>query len=246
MTADPRSDPRSELSDPGTLRVGINLGNMLLVTGRGPGDAPQGVAPDLAAALAARLGVAISYLTYPMPGELADALERDEWDIGLIAAEPTRAETIAFSEAYVEIEASYLVPAHSHLRAVEDVDRPGVRIAVAERAAYDLYLTRNLKHAELHRATGLPGALDLFVRENLDALAGLVPALQKNAKALPGSRVLPGRFTTAQQAIGTKPQNTALIAEIAAFIAEAKASGLVAELIEKHGVTGKLQVATGG
>ncbi len=239
-------DARSELSRPGTLRVGINLGNMLLVTGTGPDGEPQGVAPDLAAALAARLGVAVSYQTYPMPGELADALARDEWDIGLIAVEPTRAEIIAFSDAYVEIEASYLVPAHSPLRAVADVDQPGVRIAVAERAAYDLYLTRALKHAELRRANGLPGAFEMFVTENLDALAGLVPALQDNAKDLPGARVLPGRFTSAQQAIGTKPQNTALIAEIAHFIAEAKESGLIAELIEKHGVTGKLQVADGG
>ncbi len=234
---------RSELSLPGTLRVGINLGNMLLVTGSGPGGEPQGIAPDLAVALAARLGVAVSYRTYPMPGELADGLERDEWDIGLIAVEPKRAEMIAFSEAYVEIEASYLVPANSQLRSIEDVDRPGVRIAVAERAAYDLYLTRALKHAELRRATGLSGAFALFEQENLEALAGLVPALRENAKDLPSARVLPGCFTTAQQAIGTKPRNTALITEIADFIRDTKASGLIAKLIEKHGVTGKLQVA---
>ncbi len=238
-------DARSELTRPGTLRAGINLGNILLVTGTGPKGEPQGVAPDMAAAIAERLGVGVSYVTYATPGELADAVERDEWDIGLIAAEPKRAEQIAFCEPYVEIEATYLVPKDSPLQSIVDVDRPGVRIAVSDRAAYDLYLSRTLKHAELHRAQGLPGAFKLFVDEKLDALAGLVPALQENAENLPGSRVLDGRYTSVRQAIGTRPECSALNAVVAEFTAEAKASGLVAELIEKHGVTGKLQVASG-
>ncbi len=238
-------DALSELSQPGTLRAAINLGNILLVTGTGPAGEPQGVAPDLAAALARRLGVGISCVTFATPGEVADALERDAWDIGLIAAEPKRAETIAFSDAYVEIEATYLVPAGSPLRSIADVDRPGIRIAVSDRSAYDLYLTRSLVHAELHRAKGLAGALALFTTEKLDALAGLVPALRENAATLPGARVLDGRYTSVRQAIGTKPENAGLKAFVARFVADAKASGLVAELIEKHGVEGKLQVASG-
>jgi polar amino acid transport system substrate-binding protein len=238
-------DALSELTVPGTLRVGINLGNILLVTGTSPAGDPEGVAPDMAAAIAGRLGVAASYVTYATPGEVADAAERDEWDIALIAVEPKRAEVIAFCNAYCEIEATYLVPAGSPFQSVEDVDRPGVRIAVSDRAAYDLYLTRTLKHAELHRAKGLPAAFELFVTEKLDALAGLVPALKENAESLPGSRVLDGRYTSVRQAIGTKPECVALKAFVEQFLAEAKESGLVAELIEKHGVEGKLQVASG-
>lgn len=236
-------DARAELTDPSTLRVGINLGNILLVTGESAAGAPQGVAPELAAEAARRLGVEVSYRTYPMPGELADALERDEWDIGLIAVEPKRAETIAFCDPYVEIEGSYLVPPDSPLKTIADVDRPGVRIAVANRAAYDLYLSRTLQHAELCRATGLGGAFGLFVDEKLDALAGLKPALLENAGKLPGSRVLKGNFSTVGQAIGTKPQSIALKAFLDAFTTDVKASGLVTGLIDKHGVTGKLQVA---
>jgi polar amino acid transport system substrate-binding protein len=237
-------DAQSELTVPGTLRVGINLGNILLVTGTSSTGDPEGVSPDMAAAVAERLGVAVSYVSFATPGEVADALERDEWDIGLIAVEPKRAEKIAFSDPYVEIEATYLVPDNSPLRSIEDVDQPGVRIAVSDRAAYDLYLTRTLKHAELHRARGLPGAFELLVTEKLDALAGLVPALKDNSKNLPGSRLIEGRYTTVRQAIGTKPDNAALKAFIEQFIAEAKETGLVAELIEKHGVEGKLQVAS--
>ena len=238
-------DALSELTDSSTLRVGINLGNILLVTGTSPTGDPEGVAPDLAAAIAERLGVAVTYVTFATPGEVADAVERDEWDIGLIAVEPKRAESIAFCDAYVEIEATYLVPANSPFQSIEEVDQPGVRIAVSDRAAYDLYLSRTLKNAELHRAKGLAGSIDLFVTEKLDALAGLVPALKENAETLPGSRVLDGRFTSVFQAVGTKPENAGLKTFVEQFIQEAKESGLVVELIKKHGVKGKLQIATG-
>ncbi len=108
-------DALSELSHAGTLRVGINLGNILLVTGTSPTGDPQGVAPDMAAAMGERLGVDVSYVTFATPGEVADAVERDEWDLGLIAVDPKRAEKIAFCDAYVESEANYLVPENSPL-----------------------------------------------------------------------------------------------------------------------------------
>ncbi len=239
-------DALSDLSVPGTLRVGINLSNGLLVTGKAPDGTPEGVAPDMAAALAERLGVGVAYVTYPSPGPVADAVATDEWDIGLIAEDPKRAETIAFCASYVEIEATYLVPGDSPFQTVEDVDSAGTRIAISGRSAYDLYLTRALAHAELCRVTGFPAAQALFTEEKLDALAGLSPQLQEAAADLPGTRVIPGHYTTVRQAIGTKPQNTALKAAIEDFLADAKASGLVARLIDKHGVTGKLQVAADG
>jgi len=234
---------RAELAPGGTLRAGINLGNILLVTGSTPTGDPTGVAPDMARAIAERLGVEVTYVPFASPGEVADAVNSDRWDIALIADDPERAETIAFAAAYVEIEATYLVPQGSPLRRIEDVDRPGVRIAVSGRSAYDLYLARSLKHAELRRGEGLKGALDVFVSQQLDALAGLRPALIENAATLPGARVLAGRYTTVRQAIGTRPENTAGVTFLKAFVAEATQSGLVARLIERHGVAGRLQVA---
>jgi polar amino acid transport system substrate-binding protein len=236
-------DVISELADSGTLRAGINMGNPLLVTGTTSTGEPAGVAPDMARAIADRLGIAIFLVPFASPGEVADTVGGDAWDIAFIGAEPSRAETIAFSAAYVEIEATYLVPTGSPLGSVEEIDQPGVRIAVSERSAYDLYLARSLKHAELRRAKGLAGALDHFVSEKLDALAGLRPALNANAEDLPGARVLDGYFTTVQQAIGTKPGNTAIAAFLQAFVLEAKKSGLIARLIARHAVEGRLQVA---
>lgn len=237
-------DAIADLLDPTVLQVGINLGNILLVTGKKANGDPEGIAPDMAAAIAEKLGINVKFNTFATPGEVADAAERGEWDIGLIAIEPKRAEVIDFCNAYVQIEATYLVPDASPFQKVEDVDAPGVKIAVSERAAYDLYLSRTLKHAELVRAKGLPGAFELFKREKLDALAGLVPALRDNAADMPGTRLLPGRYTAVKQAIGTRHGKPALKAVVQAFIADAVSSGFVQGRIDKHGVTGKLAVAT--
>ncbi len=237
------SDVLSELAAGGTIRAAINMANFLLVTGSTPAGDPEGVAPAMARAIADRLGVAVSYVPYASPGELADAVDSGVWDIGMIGAEPARAERIAFSAAYVEIEATYLVPDGSSFVSVEDVDRDRVRIAVSGRSAYDLYLSRNLRNAELVRAQGVSGAVELFVRDELDALAGLRPALAVEAEKLPGARVLDGRFTAVQQAVGTRRGNEASASFLGDFVEEAKASGLVQRLIERHGVTGRLSVA---
>ena len=232
----------AELDDPTTLRVGINLGNMLLVTDRKPNGDPIGVAADMAGRIADALGTGIKFNCFPTPGEVGDAL--DTWDICLIAIEPKRAEVIDFCKPYVQIEATYLVPAGSPFQKIEDVDKPGVKIAAPARAAYDLYLTRTLKHAELVRGEGLPGTFEMFKKGGQDALAGLTPALLENAKEMPGSRVLPGRYTAIKQSVGTKHGKPALKALIEKVLADAVADDTVQSLIDKHGVTGKLAVAT--
>ena len=228
----------SDLAPTGVLRAGINLSNFLLVTGKTAAGEPQGVAPDMAREVATRLGVPVRYVTFNSPGELADQAGKGVWDIGLIGAEPQRAETIAFTSAYVEIEATYLVPAGSRLQTIADVDAPGVRIAVAGRSAYGLWLERNLRHAELVRADGLGAATEQFIQGKLDALAGLKPGLLADLDKLPGARIIEGKFSSVQQAIGTGKRNTAGAAYLNEFVEEVKRSGLVARLIERHKVRG--------
>jgi polar amino acid transport system substrate-binding protein len=236
---------KAELAPTGVLRAGINLSNFLLVTGKAANGDPTGVAPDMAAEIARRLGVALKLVPFKAPGELADAAEANAWDIGLIGAEPQRAEKITFSPAYVEIEATYLVPASSPLKSIADVDRTGVRIAVMGRAAYGLWLERNIKNAELVRSESLASAAEQFVRDGLEALAGLRPALISDAAKVPGGRILDGRFMAVQQAIGTSRKNTAAAPFLRDFVEEVKASGFVASLVEKHKVRG-LTVAPPG
>lgn len=237
--ADPSPAAVAALAPTGVLRAGINLSNFLLVTGRNDDGTPNGVSPDMARELARRLGVGIELRTYKSPGDLADDAANGAWDIGNIGAEPARAETIAFTAAYCEIECTYLVPPGSPITAIAEVDQPGRRIASAPRAAYDLWLERNLQHAELVRSPGLAGSFELFVEQGLDALAGLRPGLTKEAEKLPGSRVLDGQFSAVQQAMGTpRGRDEAGFAFLRAFVEEMKATGFVAERIAAHGVVG--------
>jgi len=228
----------SELAPTGVLRAGINTANFLLVTGRTASGDPEGVAPELAREVARRLGVPIKYVTFSSPGELADQAGRGVWDIGLIGAEPQRALTIAFTAAYVEIEATYLTPAGSSLQQVADVDAPGNRIAVTPRSAYGLWLAANIKHAELILSDTLESTYQAFVQQKLEALAGLRPRLLSDQRRLPDSRILTGNFTTVQQAIGTAKSNAAGAAFLSQLVEDAKASGFVRALIERFDVAG--------
>ena len=232
-----------DLAPHGVLRAAINMSNFLLVTGRNEAGDPTGVSPDMAAELARRLGVALRLLPYKTPGAIADDAGTDAWDIGNIGAEPKRAEKIDFTAAYCEIQATYLVPDGSPLTSIEQVDSPGVRIAVSARSAYDLWLERHIQKAELVRAEGLDASFELFVNEKLDALAGLRPRLVSDVEKIAGAKILEGHFTTVQQAMGCTRGKVAGAAYLKAFVEEAKASGFVADLIEKHRMAGRLSVA---
>ena len=232
------SAARSELTPGGKLRVGLNYGNFLLVLKDGPGGEPRGIAPDLGRELAKRVGVPLEFLRFDQAGKLADAVKDGKCDVGFLGAEPQRANEIAFTAAYLEIPVTFLVPAGSSIRAIADVDREGVRIAVADRSAYDLFLSRNVKKAQLVRAQGIDGSYELFVREKLDVLAGLKPRLVSDAEKLPGSRILDGQITGVQQAVGTPKARSAAAAYLSEFVADLHKSGLVKKIAADHGVRG--------
>lgn len=251
----------SQLARTGVVRAAINLSNALLVTGRSGGGDPEGVAPDLAAAIAGRLGVGIRYVPFASPSLVADAADDGVWDVALIANEPQRAQRIAFTAGYATIEATYLVRAGSRLESIAEVDPPGVRIAVGAGSAYHLWLERNLRHAKLvplpldqamarffdggiggsdGGIDGSDGGIDGSVGgiDGVDVLAGLRPQLGAAALAAPGSRVLDGHFSAVQQAVGTTKGNAEAARFLADFVEQAKASGLIGALIARHGVQG--------
>jgi polar amino acid transport system substrate-binding protein len=238
MTFDAPPAARSELAPNGKLRVGLNYGNFLLVLKDAPDGAPRGIAPDLARELGRRLGVPVEFVKFAQAGQLADGVRDGKCDVGFLGAEPQRAAEIAFTKAYLEIPVTFLVPAGSRVRSIADVDREGVRVAVSARSAYDLYLSRTLKHARLVRAEGIDGSYELFLKERLEVLAGLKPRLVSDAEKLPGSRVLDGQVTGVQQAAGTGKARTAGARYLSDFIGDIKRSGLVTKIIDQHGVKG--------
>lgn len=232
-----------ELAPSGKLKVGLNYSNFLLVIGDDAKGEPKGIAPDLGRELARKLGMPFEFVKFDAAGKLFDAVKSAQCDVGFLGAEPQRADEVDFTNAYLEIPVTFLVPAGSPIKTIADIDRDGVRIAVSERSAYDLYLTRTLKKAQLVRTKGIPASYDAFMAQKLEALGGLKPKLVEEQARTPGSRVLDGQITGVQQAIGAPKGRPAAAKYLREFAEEVKRSGFVARAIEKHGVKG-VRVAT--
>jgi polar amino acid transport system substrate-binding protein len=225
----PAADIVQSLAPTGKLRAAINFGNGVLAQKDPKTGEPRGISADLSNALAERLGVPVAFVTFEAAGKVFDALKVQAWDIAFLAIEPVRAAEIDFTPPYVLIEGTYMVPRDSPLKAIEDVDRAGVRIAVGRASAYDLYLTRSIKNATLVRAAtgGGRAMIDLF----LEAAAGVRQPLVAYAKTDPNVRVLEGRFMEIQQAMGTPKGRDAGRRYLRLFIEEMKASGFVADAL---------------
>ncbi len=231
-----------QLAPKGYLRAAINLSNFLLVTGKESNGDPQGVSPDLAKALANELNVDIKLITFNRPGELADAISEDAWDIGNIANEPERAKSITFSLPYTTIESTFLIRNGLNINSLQDVDKKGINIAVAERSAYDLWLTENIKNADLIRAKSIDESFSVFQENKYEALAGLRPKLIDDIKKTTDCYLLDEPFTFINQCIGSKPGNLEAKNFINNFVKRNIENGFIKNLLSKYDVLGKLSL----
>jgi polar amino acid transport system substrate-binding protein len=232
----------TELAPEGKLRAGMNLANTLFTKRDKASGELRGVSVDLMRELALRLGVAVDFVVHATPGEVADDSKKGTWDVAILAIEPSRAKTITFSPPITEIEASYLVHQDSVLRTVGQVDTSGVRIAVADKAGYELYLTRTIRDATLVRGPSLQGAVDLFLERRSDTLAGLKPNLLDLMKTRPELRLLEGNFMVVNHGVGTPSHRPAAAAYLKAFVEDMNTSGFVARSIARHSVQGLVAV----
>jgi polar amino acid transport system substrate-binding protein len=223
----------------GKLRASINLGNPILANKHPQTGEPLGVSVDLASALAQRLGVGLELVVFDAAGKSVEAVRGEQADIGFFAIDPLRGEGIAFTAPYVLIEGAYMVPETSAIRANEEVDRPGIRVTVGKGSAYDLFLTRELKQAEIVRAPTSPTVVDVFVAQMLDVAAGVKQQLEADQQRFAGYRLLPGRFMVIQQAMGMpKSRGAEAAAYLAQFVEDMKGRGAVAEALRRHGIQG--------
>ena len=229
---------RGDLAPTGTLRAGINYGNFILATRDPATGQPRGVAVDLLEDLGRRLGVPATVVAYDTVAAMVDAAPSGAWDVAFLGSDPAREKVMAFTAAYLEIEATYLVPAGSRLRAAAEVDAAGVRVAAPARANYELYLGRHLRHAQLVSTASAEAAFELLATGKVDALAGLRQGLLDQVDRLPGSRLVDGRFMAVQQSIAVPRGRDAGLAFLRAVVEEAKASGLVARAIARTGARG--------
>jgi len=223
-------DVLKEFAPTGTLRAAINQGNTVLAQ-KGQNGEALGITVDLARELARRLGLPIELVTFDAAGKVFEAMKRGIWDIAFLAVEPVRAAEIDFTAPYVLIEGTYMVPKDSALKSIEDVDRSGVRIAVNKGSAYDLYLTRTLKHATLVRHDR--DGIGMFKADQLEAAGGVRQPLESYAKQDPSVRVMAGRFMAIQQAMGMPKGRGAAPEYLRGFVEEMKASGFVADALKR-------------
>jgi polar amino acid transport system substrate-binding protein len=228
---------RAEFAPSGTLVAGVNFGNPVIAQKDAAGGDPRGVGPELARELARRLGVPIRYVTYDSSGKMADAVKQGAWDVAFLAVDAARAPDIEFSAPYVQIEGTYLVAKDSPLHSVADIDRDGIRVAVGDKTAYDLHLTRTLRHAKLVKAPTSIAAVELFRAQGLDAAAGVKNPLAAIAAKDPRVRVIEGNFMVIGQASGVPRGRARAARYLRDFIEEAKASGFVARKLEESGVS---------
>ena len=233
---------KQQLAPRGVLRAGINLSNFLLVSGTAADGSPTGISPDIANLVASTLDLPCELVCFDRPGKLADAVNQDIWDIGNIAFEAERAQTLDFSHPYVVIEANFLVRRDDNFLTNDDVDKAGTRIAVSERSAYDLWLTDHFSKAQIIRASSIQAAHDLFLEKKVDVLASLKPKLLEEVANHSGLRMIGPPFTAVKQSIGLAKGKAESIAFINALIAQSIENGWIAAQLEIHGMNGKLGI----
>ena len=229
------ADAVKDLAPSGRLRAAINFGNPVLAQKDPATGEPRGVSVALARELGRQLGVPVDLVPFNEAGAVFEASKTGAWDVAFLAIDPVRAAEIGFTAAYVVIEGTYAVPAGSNLQKIEDVDRDGVRIGVAKGSAYDLFLTRTLKHAQIVRAANSAAAVELLEQHQVEALAGVKQPLIEYAKTHPAVRIIPGRFMEIAQAMGTLKARTIGIGYLKSFVETMKSSGFVAQELAASG-----------
>ena len=233
---------KQQLAPTGVLRAGINLSNFLLVSGTAADGSPQGISPDIANLVASTLGLSCELVCFDRPGKLADAVNQDIWDIGNIAFEAERAQTLDFSHPYVVIEANFLVRHDDDFLTNDDIDQAAAKIVVSERSAYDLWLTDHFSQAQIIRASSIQAAHDLFFEKKVDVLASLKPKLLEDMANHSGLRMIDPPFTAVKQSIGLAKGKADSIAFINALIAQSIKNGWIAAQLKIHGMNGKLGI----
>jgi len=234
---------RHELAGSGKLRAAINYGNPVLARKDTASGELRGVTVDLSRELAQRLGVTAELVGYDTVGKLMAGLKAGEWDVAFLAYDPARAGDMAFTAPYMEVEVTYAVPDASDARDVSQVDRPGRRIAIAEKNAADLFLSRNLGNATLVRGANTRAAFELLKSGAADAFAANRQELESSTAASPGFRIVQGRFTTIPHAIAVPRGHDAAASYARAFVADAKRSGAVRRAIDASAIRGVVVAA---
>jgi polar amino acid transport system substrate-binding protein len=231
----------SSFAPTGTLRVGINLGNPVLANENPKTFAPEGVTIDIANEIGKRTGLPVQLVPFRTAGSTVDAVKTGNIDMVFVAIDPVRGADISYTPPYIQIEGAYMVKMNSPIQANEQVDLAGNEILVGKGSAYDLFLTREIKNANILRVTSSQAVIDDFMSGKGNVAAGVKQQLESDAKRYEGLRMLPGRFMAINQAIGipkARPQYEKTTAYLSELITQLKQSGFVAQSMQRHHIEG--------
>ena len=231
-----------KIAPTGELRIGLNMSNFLLVNSKDANGLPDGVSPDIGKKLAQELGLNCKLVQFERPGLLVDAVNDDKWDIANIAYEKVRSKTIDFSDPYVNIDANFIFRNKHNFKSNEEINSSGIKIAVVERSAYDLWLSDNFKDAELIKVKTIDSSHKLFREGSVDVLAGLKPKLLEELKINNDFKIISNPFTYIKQSIGIKKGNPEILEFLNDFISKLIKEGYVESLLKKHNVQNKLSI----
>jgi polar amino acid transport system substrate-binding protein len=241
MNTSPSPEVRQVLAPTGKLRVGLYRGAPSSVLKDSATGEMKGVGFDLGKQLALRMAVPFEPVVYPTIGDLIGNANTEQWDVTFVSITPERAKNMDFTSPHLGIEFGYLVRAGSSISDIADVDRPGVKVAVATKGSSDTILSRDLKNAELVRVQGQPGALEALKSGKADVFSAIKSNLFELSGELPGSRVLDGHYAIDQQGMAMPKGREAAMAYANKFIIDAKSEGLVRKAVERSGLRGAVE-----
>jgi polar amino acid transport system substrate-binding protein len=233
-----QTDAAARIAPRGEIRAALIASNPVLVDHSTTGEL-GGVSVELARAFAAKLGVPILLVPYDNPARYNESLGNGEWDIGLAARDPSRAEHLVFSDVFMEVDNGCVARPGLPFKTADEVDRTGIKVAVAQGSAPDGFLTRTLKNAEIVRVPGgLVPAREALASGRADVYGENAHLAYRIAAELPGAFVLDGRFNVVMMSIAVPKLNSDALTVVNEFVREAKGNNLIAEAISRAGLRG--------
>ncbi|MEQ8392644.1 MAG: transporter substrate-binding domain-containing protein [Thalassospira sp.] len=217
------------------MRFAINVGNGVLTEYDTQTGKAEGITVEIARDIARKLDLKCELVIYNSARKVVEDATRNIWDIAFIARDAKRADAISFTEPYILIEANYLVRKGAPFHTNKDVDQPGIKIAAGKGAAYELYLSRNLKHAKIIHTDGRLSVTDMFLEHNLDVAAGIRQSLENAAATHKNLRVLDEPFMAIEQAMATPKMNSDISAYINNYVQTALKTGFITRLRDQFG-----------
>ena len=230
------------LAPTGKLRVGLYPGTPTSIIGDPASSNAKGVGFELGRKLAQRAGVPFEPVVFAKNADVLAAAKSGSVDMVFTNATPARRNDLDFSPTVLQIEQGYLVPAGSSIRALDEIDRAGVRVGVSEGSTSEGTLSRELRNATVVRTPSLEAATDMLATGKLEAFATNKATLFEMSEALPGSRVLDGRWGLESFAIGIPKGRQAAMPLISGFVIDAKAIGTVARAVTRAELRGTVSV----